>query len=525
MPTPVKSDVLLSHLDGYPPAEVAFLVSGFREGFRIPVSYDVLPRMCRNHPSATNQYEIVNTKLKRELESGRVIGPFPAPLPDLVCSPLALIPKKESGHYRLIHDLSYPKCNSVNMAIDKDYTQVIYDSIDTVIHKVKLKGRHCLMAKCDIQDAYRIVPIHPSDRHLLGFSWTNADNVKEFFMDACLAMGLSLSCQLFNRLSAALQWIVESKGLASMSHIIDDFFFCGVAVTAECSSALHSFLEMCSDIGIPIKHEKTTDPCTCLTIYGFEVDSDAMVVRLPIDKVKKIIVELQTMAKRRKVTLHALQSLIGLLNFATACIVPGRCFLRRLYNLTIGVTCPMFYIRLSKEARADLHMWLLFMESFNGKCLFLHDSWISSDSLHLHTDAASTVGFSAVLGKHWFAETWPPEFGQYHINILELFPIVLAVQIWGHKLENHKIMFHSDNEATVHVLNKTTCKDPIMMRLVRRLVLLSMKHNILFRAVHVPGKANKVADFLSRFQFQAAFQCAPQLQRVPLKLPPEMLTI
>ncbi len=96
-------------------------------------------------------------------------------------------------------------------------------------------------------------------------------------------------------------------------------------------------------------------------------------MKLPDDKVQRICDELQAMAQRKKVTLKSLQSLIGLLNFATSCVVPGRCFLRRLYDLTVGVTCPSFYIRLTKEARADLAMWKMFMESFNGKCMFLHE--------------------------------------------------------------------------------------------------------------------------------------------------------
>jgi hypothetical protein len=54
-------------------------------------------------------------------------------------------------------------------------------------------------------------------------------------------------------------------------------------------------------------------------------------------------------------------------------------------------------------------------------------------------------------------------------------------------------------------------KDKIMMKLVRRLVLATLKHNILFKACHVPGKLNFVADILSRFRFQEAFQCLPTL--------------
>jgi hypothetical protein len=83
-------------------------------------------------------------------------------------------------------------------------------------------------------------------------------------------------------------------------------------------------------------------------------------------------------------------------------------------------------------------------------------------------------------------------------------------------------MFHSDNAATI---NKMSCKDKIIMTLERRLVLATLKHNILFKACHVPGKINFVADYLSRFRFQEAFQCLPTLSQTPVKLPQTLLVI
>ncbi len=67
-------------------------------------------------------------------------------------------------------------------------------------------------------------------------------------------------------------------------------------------------------------------PSTCLTIYGIEIDSTLMMSRLPEDKVVKIRQLLGSFEKRRKISLKELQSLIGLLNFATSVVVPGRAF-------------------------------------------------------------------------------------------------------------------------------------------------------------------------------------------------------
>lgn len=59
--------------------------------------------------------------------------------------------------------------------------------------------------------------------------------------------------------------------------------------------------------------DKLCLPNKNIIIYGIEVDSIAMECRLPYYKVLKIQTHLTNMSHRKKVTLHYLQSLIGLL--------------------------------------------------------------------------------------------------------------------------------------------------------------------------------------------------------------------
>lgn len=80
-----------------------------------------------------------------------------------------------------------------------------------------------------------------------------------------------------------------------------------------------------------------------------------------------------------------------------------------------------------------------------------------------------------------------PNLAKCQIAIKELFPIVVALELWGTVLENKKILFMTDNMAIVHAINKQTCKDKALMKLIRRLVLQALSHNILFRAKHIAG--------------------------------------
>lgn len=105
----------------------------------------------------------------------------------------------------------------------------------------------------------------------------------------------------------------------------------------------------------------------------------------------------------------------------------------------------------------------------------------------------------------------------------ELFPIVLAIDIWGPLLANHKILFLIDNSAVAEIINKTSSREKNIMKLIRRLVLAALKYNIYFRAKHIPGKTNVICDLLSRFLFQKAHQIAPLLSPTPVAIPPQFL--
>jgi hypothetical protein len=67
------------------------------------------------------------------------------------------------------------------------------------------------------------------------------------------------------------------------------------------------------------------------------------------------------------------------------------------------------------------------------------------------------------------------------------FPIVIALELWGKYMANSKVLFLSDNQAVVDVLNKQSCRVKILMRLIRRLVLCTLSYNIVFRAKHKYG--------------------------------------
>ena len=188
------------------------------------------------------------------------------------------------------------------------------------------------MAKTDVKNAFQIMPIHPDDYGLLGMQWRGL-----YYYDRCMPMACSSSCLTFEMFSTAVEWIARNKRkIDYILHILYDYLL--VAPTEQlCQQQLDLFLSLCSYLGIPIAPEKTCGPSTAMSFAGIELDSIFLEARLPRDKIEKCISLISDFIHRKKVTLKEVHSLNGLLNFVCSVIRPGRAFLRRLIDLTVGV--------------------------------------------------------------------------------------------------------------------------------------------------------------------------------------------
>ena len=297
-----------------------------------------------------------------------------------------------------------------------------------------------------------------------------------------------------------------------------------IAPTREKSQAdLQNFLRMCDFLGVPIAEEKTVGPFTTLQFAGITLDSVRQEARLPDDKLQKCELLLRQFNLRRKISLRELQSLLGLLNFTCSVFVPGRAFLRRMIDLTRGTQRPHHRIRLTKEARCDMRVWLSFLENFNGKTFFYTVHWDGQSSLELFSDAAGSKGYGAIFGKHWFFGAWPDTWKLLNITFLEFFPIVIALRLWGPSMADRCIIFRTDNAALADIINQQTSKHKLVMTLVRDLVLTSLLHNIVFRTKHIEGVRNTLADHLSRLKVDKFQELYPGVDPQPTSVPENLL--
>ena len=514
-------------LQGYPDQQFAHtIVEGIRDGFHIGYnrSRGQPTSASRNMRSALEHQDVVSTYIARERALGRVLGPFTRPpFQDFCISSFGVIPKRnQPGKWRLIMDLSSPDGRSINDGIEPDLCSLSYVSIDDIAEAIARLGRGTLIAKSDIQQAYRQIPVHPQDRHLLGMHWQGA-----YFVDTVLPFGLRSAPLIFSAVADALEWVVRQHGVEQIFHYIDDFVMLGPPQSDQCRHSIQTFSKICSMLGCPLAPEKTEGPATVLTVLGIEFDTMAMELRLPSDKLERIRTLLDSWCVRRSCQRRDLESLVGLLQHASKVVRPGRIFLRRLYDLLKRTQSfkEHFFVRLNAECQADIEWWHSFVSAWNGVSMLRSARVNAAPDVNVWSDASGGWGCGAFWQGQWFQIPWGalPISGA-SISPKEFFPIIVACIVWGERWRDKRVCLHCDNMAVVNVINNQTAKEPLLCHHLRCLFFASAYFGFEVVSRHTPGASNTAADALSRnnmplfrSQMQQAALC-PTLVPVELQI-------
>ena len=91
-------------------------------------------------------------------------------------------------------------------------------------------GWGSLLAKVVIKEAYKIVPVHSDNKHLLGIIWNS-----QLYIDAALPFGLRSAPLIFTALADALQWAIQQRVVQYIAHYLDDFFTVGPPNSDQCA--------------------------------------------------------------------------------------------------------------------------------------------------------------------------------------------------------------------------------------------------------------------------------------------------
>ena len=421
------------------------------------------------------------------MDHSAILGPFDTPpISDLHVSPFMTREKPGAPHRRVIIDLSFPTGKSVNAGVDSEQYLgskflLTLPTIDTITNKLVKLGRGALLYKIDISRAFRHVKIDPADYKYLG--------KKKYFLDSCLPFGFQHGSAIFQRLSDAVRYIMNSKG-HQVTNYIDDIV--GYAVKSKAQASFDTLYNLLQDLGFKISKNKLVTPTTKATCLGVEFDTEKFTIAVPQEKLHEIRQECQQRLTKKTCTKRQLQSLLGKLLYVTKCVRASRPFLNRMLDTLRGAH-KQDIIVIDCEFRRDLNWFTKFLPNFNGVAFFNHKT------IHTHVELdASLQGLGAMCGQEIYAIALPKGFQNYNIVNLEMINILVAVRTWAPHWQGQNVVIHCDNQAVVSVLTSGHTRDMTLAAMARNINMITAHQDIDLITVHIEGKLNVAADTLSR---------------------------
>ena len=434
------------------------------------------PQIVSRHDFSTVDDEI------NRLLAMRVIEPC-SPEEGQFISNIFLRPKPDGSHRKIL-----------NLKHLNKYIKVEHFKMEGLGTALELVTKGCFMASIDLEKAYYSILMDPSFRKLLRFEWRG-----KLYQYRGLPNGLNVGPKVFTRVVKVLASELRKKGFLNVFYLDDSLLISNTY--QECSENVRVSMSLLTSAGFEINQEKSVlTPSNLVRFLGFFIDSVAMTVYLPQDKVTRMESLCKAVLSVEHVTLQQVATLIGTMVSYLPAMQYGRLHYRaverdKILGLRSNKGRFSATIRLSQEALHDVEWWLK-NASLSGKQIDApeHDAVLFCD--------ASLEGYGCKLSDKTIGSRWGPEVLREHgsnINALELLAILLSLQSLTTELSMKCVLVRTDNTTAVCYVNefggvKSTACDKIAQKIWAHCI----QHSIYLVAAHIPGVLNTDADTASR---------------------------
>ena len=230
-----------------------------------------------------------------------------------VISPIFIVPKKD-GEYRMI--LNLKKLNE-----KVSYHHFKMDTFETALKLIK---RNVFMASVDIRHAYYSISVAVEHRKFLRFLWKG-----KLYSYTCVPNGISCAPRLYTKLMKPVYATLRQLGHTNSGYIDDSLL---VAEDFEsCENNVVDTVDLMSNLGFLIHETKSVlIPTTKILFLGNWIDSVAMIVYLPEEKVQKIVSECKKLLSKCQATIRQVAKVLGLMVSCFSAVEYGPLFYRKL---------------------------------------------------------------------------------------------------------------------------------------------------------------------------------------------------
>ena len=413
-----------------------------------------------------------------DLLSRNIIRIISSPQPLFFSRPFTV--EKKDGPFRLILDLS----------LLNNFLLVPHFKMESVLQIASGIVEPLWGCTLDLQDAYFHVPMAWFFHRYLAFVVDGITYVFQY-----LPFGLSVAPWAFHRVIKPVKAHLHLQSMRVHSYL-DDFLFLSRSREGLLALTTH-ILDMFDRLHIKVNYKKSSlEPSQTVEYLGVILQLDSMTLCIPHSKVLGIITLCDQLMISSFCSRRLLESLVGVLNFASSFLPLGRLRLRPLISWMNSHTFHHtrdLPVPLDRTFKSLLRVW--------RNVDFLSSSVpmsIPTPTLQLMTDA-SRSGWSGVLLPHKVVGVWPRLFSDQSSNWLELMAIYLSIQHFLPFLQGEGVLIMSDNTTAVAcLLHQGTLRSDSLMCLSQSILEYCLLHSITPVPKHLCGALNVVADQGSR---------------------------
>ncbi|KAE8222196.1 hypothetical protein CF319_g4567 [Tilletia indica] len=524
------------------------LVTSIQHGFHIgipPLTETITPP---NHSSAKTSPPIIEQLITTELRARRYAGPFSSStvqqlIGPFQTSPLGIIPKKPSGH-RLIQDFSFPRNgNSINSLLKPADWPTTWGAARHACNAILLLPPTALAAVRDVDSAFRLIPLHPSQ-------WPGTvlhDDDGHYYIDFCLGFGISPAPGAWGLAADALADILRRSGAGVVIKWVDDYLFLTIPLSELPTTNAHlrarattinptpisdkgslSYIDSSGNhhsddgrahfinltnttsptdpvtslaaidaitrpLGVPWKAAKDKDFAPIQKYVGFLFDIPNRTVSLPEDKRTRYLDNVLQWLSNRKHTPAEAEELLGRLQHSSFVYTAGRKRLAYLrVFLRLSASAPRHVPRYPpRQLASDLNWWASALSNPATKRSFLPDH--TPIDLPLYTDASTDFGLGITVGNAQLSLPLKPHTLDHGRGIVwaELLAIELGLRtaiMLG--VADAILLIHSDNQAGIAALRTGHMRNEAAMIILQRIRELEALHNLEVRPRYVSSPTN-----------------------------------
>lgn len=483
------------------------VIIGFKEGFDQGIPHHNIAELPYftppNHSSAELVLEKINSNIRKEIERGRMFGPFKHEqvsrvFPFYRSSPLGAVINGD-GSVRPINDLSYPRnvpgTPSVNSFVDKDNYLTTWDDFARVATFFRSSNELWLLAVFDWEKAYRQIPtLMEQWRYLLVQDFDN-----QLYVDTRITFGGVAGCGSFGRPADAWkQLMLYEHDIVTIFRWVDDNLF---LKRHGASTKMIDIVKRSKELGVQTNVEKLLEFQHEQKFIGFIWNGMNKTVRLPESKLVERQLQIEEMLNGNSFSYHDIEVFVGRLTHVSYLLPQLKCYLCGLYWMKKHWHHKMAKRTLPEDVREDLNFWKETLGNFKHLRLIasptpLDISWVG--------DASTSYGIGVLIGNRWaqlhMTDAWKLAPDDYkHINYLETVAIrigLLMVIGLGNKSGKHLIVWTDNTTAQAAITNRKSKNKAVNeeWKNIQRLLIL---HQIEIHAKRVTS-ADNGGDKLSR---------------------------